>query len=194
VIGPNVLAVVTSGRQCVGGHHDRDGDHGCDARGRGYPSDRPYPSREGSRRVREPGRFRRRRAGPGAPSRARHLRYYAGVVHAVRDRGVGQPGSEAADRRVHLLGLGGHVVRERGGQAPPGQPRPGRDRRRGDPDRAECAGDHRPPRRGHAGRAAGRCYRRAGVHGAGHRRPAMRASWHSRSPCRSSPRPAPRSC
>ena len=66
------------------------------------------------------------------------------LVHPVRGRRARQPGRRAAAGGVHLLRLGRHPVRQRGGQAPPGQPRPGRDHRRGHPHRHLRPGRHGP--------------------------------------------------
>ena len=55
---------------------------------------------------------------------------HQGLVQPHRDRRAGQPGGRVPHRGVRLQRLGRDDLRQRGGQAPPGQPGPGRPHRR----------------------------------------------------------------
>ena len=137
----------------------------------GIRDHRADPGRHGGGRIHDPDRLRRR--GPGqrccttitAPSRSP-----AGWFSLQRNRRARQHSGRAAHRRVHLQRLGRHPVRQRGSQAPPHQPGPGRHPRRHPAHRHLRHNGHGPARSGVTGQAAGPLDVRAHLHGPGHRR------------------------
>ena len=156
VLGPSVLAVFgANATQHRGQHHHRDrrrAGHAGD-RSRRDPAHRADPGRHGHGRVRDPRRLRHRRAWCWswatipAPSRSP-----AGWFSLPGSAARAASPAGCCCRGLHLHRLGRHPVRQRGSQAPAGQPRPGR---RSSPSAAHrhlhpVAG--RPARRGVPGR------------------------------------------
>ena len=112
------------------GHRLRGGpDHAGDRRGR-YQDHGPGPGQHGPGGVPDPDRPGDRRPGVRAGPPPRLGADHQGLVQPVRRQRQGRRGGRVPGRGVRLRRLGRHPVRQRGSQAPPGEPGPRRHPRR----------------------------------------------------------------
>ena len=173
LLGPSVLGGVRfhlDERLGVDRHRQRGRRGDAGHRRARYQDHREDPGRHGAGRVPDPDRPGRGRPGGGAQPSPGHAAHHQGLVQSVGYRRQGQRGGRVPDRGVRLRRLGRHPVRQRRGQAPAHQPRPGGHHRRSPARGPLHAGPGRVPGCGVAGEAAGQLGVGAGVCGAGARR------------------------
>ena len=189
ILGPSVLAVFGSSSTnnwALHRHRRRHGPHHAGDRGHRHQDHGPRPGQHGHGRVPDPDRAGHRRPGLGAGSPPRLGAHHPGLVQPQRRQRQGRRRGRVPGRRVRLRRLGRHPVRQRGSQAPPGQPGPRRDPGRRPAGHHLHAGAGRFPGRALARQAPGRLGQR---HRAGRRGPARWAArsgprrWRCRSRC-----------